>query len=52
MKPALPSLREVVQLWFGFSRPVSRRAYLTTGLALMVVKYVVEAAAVRAVTGQ
>lgn len=37
-------------LWFGFTRAVPRRTYLTTGLALMVLKYVVEAAVVYAVT--
>jgi hypothetical protein len=26
----------MLRLWFGFSRPVSRQAYVTTGLALMV----------------
>ena len=45
-------LRGILALWFGFSAPVSRRAYLTTGLALMGFKYLVEALLVHAVTGR
>ena len=41
----------LLRTWFGFTAPVSRRNYLLTGLALMVVKYAVEALAVHAVTG-
>src|SRR3569623_197725 len=43
--------KEVLRLWFGFTAPVSRRAYLLTGLTLMTVKYLVEVLAVPAVTG-
>lgn len=41
----------VVSLWFGLSRPVSRAQYLASGATLMGVKYAVEAATVRATTG-
>jgi uncharacterized membrane protein YhaH (DUF805 family) len=44
--------RSVLRLWFGFTEPVSRRAYLATGLALAVVKYLVELAIVHALTGR
>jgi len=42
----------LLRVWFGFTAPVSRRTYVLTGVALMTVKYVVEALAVHAVTGQ
>jgi hypothetical protein len=45
-------LRKILALWFGFSAPVSRRAYLGTGLALMGFKYLVEALVVHALTGR
>ena len=44
-------VKEVLRLWFGFTAPVSRRAYLLTGLTLMTMKYLVEVLAVHAVTG-
>lgn len=42
----------VIRLWFGLGEPVSRRAYLLTGVGLMAVKYGVEAAVLRVTTGQ
>jgi uncharacterized membrane protein YhaH (DUF805 family) len=44
-------MMRILKLWFGFTAPVSRSAYLTTGLGLMGFKYLVEALAVWAVTG-
>jgi uncharacterized membrane protein YhaH (DUF805 family) len=34
---------QVLHLWFGFRDPVSRKAYLASGVALMAVKYGVDA---------
>ena len=45
-------MMRILKLWFGFTAPVSRRAYLTSGLALMGFKYLVEALAVWALTGR
>jgi uncharacterized membrane protein YhaH (DUF805 family) len=45
-------LRGLLGLWFGFSRPVSRGAYLVTGLGLMAFKYAVEAAVVYLLVGR
>jgi uncharacterized membrane protein YhaH (DUF805 family) len=42
----------VLRLWFGFQDPVGRRAYLLTGVALMALKYALEAALVFATTGK
>ena len=42
----------VLRQWFGFSAPVTRRAYLATGLGLMALKYFVEAAVVYAFAGR
>src|SRR6185503_8751657 len=36
-------LRSITRLWFGLGDPVSRRAYLATGAALMAVKYGLDA---------
>lgn len=40
-----------VRLWFGVSLPVSRRAYLASGLSLAAVKYASEAAVIWCLTG-
>jgi uncharacterized membrane protein YhaH (DUF805 family) len=45
-------LAALLKLWFGFSQPVSRRAYLASGLALMGLKYAVEGAVVYGVAGR
>ncbi|AKT42576.1 uncharacterized protein CMC5_068030 [Chondromyces crocatus] len=42
----------MLRLWFGFSDPVGRRPYLITGVSLMVLKYLLEAGLVFAVTGK
>ena len=39
-------LRDRLRLWFSFDIPVDRRTYLTNGVALMAVKYAVDAAAI------
>jgi hypothetical protein len=44
-------LVDVLQLWFGISRPVDRRAYLLSGMALLLLKYAVDSAIVYALTG-
>ena len=49
--PAVPSANLVSRL-AGLSAPVSRRFYLTTGLALMSVKYAIDAGLIYAVTGR
>lgn len=41
----------LLRLWFGFREPVSRQAYLLTGVGLMIVKYGVEALVLSATTG-
>jgi uncharacterized membrane protein YhaH (DUF805 family) len=46
------SLRSRLALWFTFGRPVSRRAYVTNGLALMLAKYAIDTTVVRLVAGQ
>ncbi len=53
-EPARPrlSLAGLVRLWFGFRDRVSQRAYLTTGVALMALKYAVDAGVAWAVTGK
>jgi uncharacterized membrane protein YhaH (DUF805 family) len=38
--------------YFGFEEPVNQRMYLQTGLALMVVKYIVDATVIHTVTGK
>src|SRR4051794_18778113 len=35
---------EVLPLWFGFERPVDRRAYLLNGIALTVIKFCIDSA--------
>jgi uncharacterized membrane protein YhaH (DUF805 family) len=42
--PSPAGISAVFRLWFGFEAPVSRRAYMLTGLALMVMKYALEVA--------
>jgi uncharacterized membrane protein YhaH (DUF805 family) len=42
----------LIPLWFGLREPVSRRAYAASGFGLMALKYVVEAEAIRRVTGR
>jgi uncharacterized membrane protein YhaH (DUF805 family) len=44
------SVSRLVRLWFGLTEPVSRAAYILTGLGLMAFKYAVEAAVVHDVT--
>ena len=41
----------LLKLWFGFTLPVSRRAYALSGFGLMAVKYAIEALAVAYFTG-
>jgi hypothetical protein len=43
---------DVLQLWFGVSRPVDRRAYVFSGLGLLLLKYAVDAAIVYALIGR
>lgn len=43
--------RELLRLWFGFSDPVRRKAYLLSGGALMGLKYLLDAGLVHATTG-
>ncbi|HKN65942.1 MAG TPA: hypothetical protein VJW73_06675, partial [Gemmatimonadaceae bacterium] len=45
-------LTPLLRFWFTFDAPVSRRAYVTHGAVLMVVKYVVDATLIHALTGQ
>lgn len=42
----------MLSLWFGFSRTVDRRAYALSGLGLMALKYLLDAALVYAGTGK
>lgn len=42
---------ELLRLWFGFSDPVGRKAYLLSGGALMGLKYLLDAGLVYATTG-
>jgi ABC-type multidrug transport system permease subunit len=42
----------LISLWFGLRAPVSQRAYAMSGFGLMALKYAVEAAAIRQVTGR
>ena len=51
MSVHVPAVGSLVSLWFGFERRVDRRAYVLTGLALMVAKYLVDATLAWAVTG-
>ena len=44
-------LRRVLDLLFGVDQPVDRLAYTTSGFALMVFKYSVEAIVIFAFTG-
>lgn len=43
---------DVLRLWFGLDRPVSRTAYVLSGFGLMGFKYAVETAVVHQVTGR
>ena len=45
-------LTRLLRFWFTFDAPVSRRAYVTHGAALMAVKYVVDATLIWALAGQ
>jgi hypothetical protein len=45
-------LPAVFSLWFGFEPRVDRRAYIASGVALMLAKYLIDAAAAWAVTGE
>jgi uncharacterized membrane protein YhaH (DUF805 family)/putative flippase GtrA len=45
-------LTHLLRFWFTFDSPVSRRQYFTHGTALMVVKYLSDAAMIWALTGQ
>ncbi len=44
-------MKDLLRLWFGFSRPVLRRAYALTGFGLLALKYSVDTAVVRYTTG-
>ena len=37
------TVRWVIRLWFGLVEPVDRKAYLLSGVGLMVLKYAVDA---------
>lgn len=52
MTNARPRLVDLFQLWFGVTRPVSQRAYLFSGLFLLVVKYAGEAWMAHEITGK
>ncbi len=41
-----------LRLWFGLTQPVRRRTYLTSGAALMVLKYGIDAALIAAFAGR
>ncbi len=45
------NLRSLLALWFGVRSPVTRVAYVATGLGLAVCKYAVEAGVIWALTG-
>jgi uncharacterized membrane protein YhaH (DUF805 family) len=45
-------LRDWLNLWFTFDRPVSRRQYLVSGLLLAAVKYIVDVALVWQASGR
>jgi uncharacterized membrane protein YhaH (DUF805 family) len=47
VKPA-----HLFRLWFGLSEPVSRRAYVTSGIALMALKYTIDASFYFAAVGK
>ena len=49
---AMKRLTDLLHFWFTFDAPVSRRAYLAHGAALMLVKYAVDAALIFAFAGQ
>ena len=49
--PAEAARPGLLRLWFGFSDPVGRKAYLLTGAGLMGLKYLLDAAIVYAATG-
>ena len=45
-------ITHLLRFWFTFDAPVSRRAYLAHGAALMAVKYIVDATLVYSLAGQ
>ena len=45
------ALASLAALWFGFERRVGRRAYVVSGVALMIAKYLIDAVVAWAVTG-
>ena len=45
-------MRSFFSRYFGFEQPVDRRTYLRTGIALMALKYAIDAIAIYEVTGQ
>ena len=49
---AMDRLTDLVRFWFTFGVPVSRRAYVVHGAALMAVKYAVDATLIWALAGQ
>src|SRR6185436_2768817 len=50
--PPPRDLRWLLALLFGLSTPVTPRAYLRCGFALMLIKYAIDAGAVYVVTGR
>jgi uncharacterized membrane protein YhaH (DUF805 family) len=51
MDVRLPAPGSLLPLWFGFNQRVDRRAYLVSGLTLMIAKYLIDALIALAVTG-
>ena len=45
------AIASLAALWFGFERRVGRRAYVVSGVALMIAKYLIDAVVAWAVTG-
>lgn len=45
------TVRSLVSLWFGFEQRVNRRAYIVSGVALMLAKYLLDATVAWTVTG-
>jgi uncharacterized membrane protein YhaH (DUF805 family) len=43
----MPRIRDTLRLWFSMRVPVGPRAYLVSGLTLMVVKYLIDATVIR-----
>src|SRR5678809_901757 len=42
---------KLLRLWFGLSQPVDRRTYVLSGIALMLLKYVIDTTIVAIATG-